>query len=241
MSPADLAFGLLAVSRVYFPAASCLALPASNHSSVTAEYVWCFSSATRLSAFTRAGGSMHMNLTCPVGFRGIEPSLPDTRNKIQDSDSGYRLLKFIESSSLLKYIQGRGVNMAITVFVPLKSISFSWGVPHTTFASWADAEAAILTIIARATDPVRVGYRIEWTDGETFTAHLDVTASMTGPPFHLEAHVRRSLALTAGRFRPPTMSREAQRDFLADQEAAEPGKAFHARALLDKHAIGGAS
>lgn len=73
MSPADLAFGLLAVSRGYFPAASCLALPASNHSSVTAEYVWCFSSATRLSAFTRAGGSMHMNLTCPVGFRGIEP------------------------------------------------------------------------------------------------------------------------------------------------------------------------
>jgi hypothetical protein len=36
------------------------------------------------------------------------------------------------------------------------------------------------------------------------------------------------------------MSREAQRDFLADQEAAEPGKAAHARALLDHHQIGDA-
>jgi hypothetical protein len=131
--------------------------------------------------------------------------------------------------------------MLIAALVPLKSISFSWGVPHTTFASWSDAETAIQDIIARATDSVRVGYRIEWTDGENFTAHLDVTPNLSGPPFHLEAHVRRALATTAGRFRPGTMSREAQRDFLADQEAAEPGKASRARALLDRHQIGGSA
>jgi hypothetical protein len=131
---------------------------------------------------------------------------------------------------------------AVSSLVPLKSIDFTWvgsiHTPFSSFASWSDAETAILTIIARATDPVRVDYRIEWTDGESFTAHLDVTANLSGPPFHLEAHVRRSLATTAGRFRPATMSREAQRDFLADQEAAEPGKAAHAQALLDRHQIG---
>jgi hypothetical protein len=128
--------------------------------------------------------------------------------------------------------------------VPLKDISFTWALghtPHSSFTSWNEAENAILEIVDRATDPIRVHYKIEWSDGETHEGHLDVTSSMTGPPFHLQAHVRGSLATTAGRFRPPTMSREAQRDFLADQEAAEPGKASRARALLDKHAIGGST
>ena len=57
---------------------------------------------------------------------------------------------------------------AVSSRVPLKSITFTWvGSIHTlfsSFTSWSDAETAILTIIARATDPVRVDYHIEWTD-----------------------------------------------------------------------------
>jgi hypothetical protein len=133
------------------------------------------------------------------------------------------------------------MNKPSFALILLRRISFTWTlghVPRSSFTTWADAENAIQGIAACATETIRIGYKVEWVDGEDFEAYLDVVPGMTGPPLHLQAHVRRALATTAGRFRPATMSRGAQRDFLTDQEAAEPGKASHAKALLDKHQIG---
>jgi hypothetical protein len=134
--------------------------------------------------------------------------------------------------------------MTKTSLVPLKGISFTWTlghVPHSSFVSWAETENAILEIIGHATETVRVGYKIEWIDGETFEAYLDVNPNMVKVPFHLQAHVRQALTITAGRFRPATMSRQRQKDFLENQDRVEPGKAARAKRILDGYEIGGTS
>jgi hypothetical protein len=126
--------------------------------------------------------------------------------------------------------------------VPLKGISFTWAlghVPHSSFISWLDAENAILEIVARATETVRIGYKIEWADGESHESYLDVTPAKVKGPLHIQAHVRQALAITAGQFRPAVMSRQRQKEFLEDQERAEPGKAARAKRILDGYEIGG--
>jgi len=128
------------------------------------------------------------------------------------------------------------------VLVPLKEISFTWALghaPHSSFKSWTEAEDAILEVIARATEAVRIGYKVEWQDGETHESYFDARPGMVAAPFHLQAHVRQALAIIAGRFRPTAMSRQRQKEFLEDQESTEPGKAARAKRILDGCQIGG--
>jgi hypothetical protein len=70
---------------------------------------------------------------------------------------------------------------ASAALVPLKGISFTWALghtPHSSFTTWAEAEDAILEIIARATETVRIGYKVEWQDGETHQAYFDTRPDM---------------------------------------------------------------
>jgi len=100
--------------------------------------------------------------------------------------------------------------------VPLKRISFTWALGHafqSSFTSWGEAENAILEIVSRATETVRIGYKVEWLDGETFEAYFDARADMVKAPFHLQSHVGQSLAMTAGLFRPAIMSKQRQKEF----------------------------
>jgi hypothetical protein len=57
---------------------------------------------------------------------------------------------------------------------------------------------------------------------------LEDNGSQSGnTPFdslRLQSHVSQSLAMTAGLFRSAIMSRQRQKEFLEDQERAEPGK-----------------
>jgi hypothetical protein len=133
---------------------------------------------------------------------------------------------------------------ASAALVPLKGISFTWALghtPHSSFTTWAEAEDAILEIIAPATETVRIGYKVEWQDGETHQAYFDARPDMVKAPFHLQASVRQALATIAGRFRPAVMSRQRQKEFLEDQERTESGKAARAKRILDGYQIGGVS
>jgi len=70
---------------------------------------------------------------------------------------------------------------ASAALLPLKGISFTWALghaPHSSFTTRAEAEDAILEIIARATETVRIGYKVEWQDGETPQAYFDTRPDM---------------------------------------------------------------
>ena len=116
--------------------------------------------------------------------------------------------------------------------VPLKNIFLLWteSSDHSQLnrpLTWSEAELAIQSMAAVAPDAGydKTSFRIEWADGETYTARLEIARPMSAAPAPLSSHVRLALEFTAGRWRPGEMTDEQQRAFLAEGEQFSPGRA----------------
>ncbi len=131
--------------------------------------------------------------------------------------------------------------------VPLKNIFLLWteSSDHSQLnrpLTWSEAELAIQSMAAVAPDAGydKTSFRIEWADGETYTARLEIARPMSAAPAPLSSHVRLALEFTAGRWRPGEMTDEQQRAFLAEGEQFSPGRAAWAAKILDGYEMGGA-
>jgi hypothetical protein len=133
----------------------------------------------------------------------------------------------------------------VTARVPICSIVFplaDFPAPLLTsrpFASWADAETAILGTVKPETYVAgRISFVLTWVDGETYQAQLPLTqqtATFTAP---LASHVREALEFLAGRRPSSSMTTEQYEQALADSERFHPGRAEWAARILDGYELG---
>lgn len=110
------------------------------------------------------------------------------------------------------------------------------------FASWTDAETAILSTVKPETYVSgRISFVLTWADGETYQAQLPFTQQTATFDAPLASHVRQALEFLAGRRPSPSMSPEQYEQALADSERFNPGRAAWAARILDSYELGGSA
>jgi hypothetical protein len=133
--------------------------------------------------------------------------------------------------------------------VPTKRITITWtesaNVPEGSRfegpTCWRDANEAILRIAKDA--PAggaydKTGFEIEWADGNDYEGRIDVTRDMARWSAPLTKHVFDFNSFASGRRRPPHLTEERYRQYLAATESHFPGsQAGHAR-ILDVYQLG---
>ncbi len=131
--------------------------------------------------------------------------------------------------------------------IALRKITIKWSESPAvhdgcTFTSFA-AASAVLSAAARQRAPFAGGYYktsviVEWADGETYEARIDLQHETHG---HLAnvvgAHVRSFCEFSSGRKCPPHMTAEAHVGYLAATEAHRPGAREGFAHVLDTYAL----
>lgn len=124
---------------------------------------------------------------------------------------------------------------------PLRSVTFTFvepptaGIAGTIHSTWQAADEALrwLPDLSPLTT-WRLGFVIEWADGRSFRGQGEFTRdAITGAP--LCAHVRRVLAILAGRRRPTPLDEHQYRRLLAGHGGDERNNAAD---LLDNYDVG---